>query len=172
VRRDTLKAVADQGYTASTSIRGCTKAWTLSRDGATSLTFYSEDALRQWLGLPAKRRRQTTRQTEHRFRATVTAFLGKLSSIWSVKIHGGAFQRAGVPDYLLCVNKFLIGLELKRGNRGLTKTQVREAKKIRNAGGVVYVASTMKDIRSILHHHGVEGMDQPLLNSVEHLEVT
>lgn len=48
--------------------------------------------------------------------------------------------RKGVPDILLCLNGFFIGIELKRDGEEATKLQAHVLRKIMDAGGYAFVA--------------------------------
>jgi hypothetical protein len=44
---------------------------------------------------------------------------------WLMKVHGGPYQQAGVPDLLLCVEGLFIGLEVKHQKPGESETAAR-----------------------------------------------
>lgn len=63
---------------------------------------------------------------------------------WLLKVHGGPYQRAGVPDLILCIDGLFIGLEVKHQKPGeselaarerTTPLQRAEIRKINAAGG-------------------------------------
>jgi hypothetical protein len=60
---------------------------------------------------------------------------------WWVKIHGSAFQTAGVPDLVGCYRGRFVGLEVKLPDdrSKLSKVQGVMLLRIRNAGGVAKV---------------------------------
>jgi hypothetical protein len=51
-----------------------------------------------------------------------------------VKIHGGPFQRVGLPDLIGCVNGLFFGLEVKLEGETYEPIQEREAIEIRHKG--------------------------------------
>ena len=66
-----------------------------------------------------------------------------------LKIAGGPFQKAGVPDILGCVNGLFIGLEVKRPDRGKksepSELQKIEIQLINLAGGTAGVVTSPKE---------------------------
>ena len=63
-----------------------------------------------------------------------------LGGFW-FKVHGGPFQRAGIPDLLGCVMGYYIGVELKWGERGKTSGVQKEVMRlIRREGGMAFVS--------------------------------
>lgn len=63
---------------------------------------------------------------------------------WLLKVHGGAYQRSGVPDLLVCVDGLLVGIEVKERKPGesvlhararATPGQLAEIAAINRAGG-------------------------------------
>jgi hypothetical protein len=64
---------------------------------------------------------------------------------WEMKIAGGAFQRAGVPDLLLIKNGRAVFLEVKQPGKKPTALQVQVMKEIREIGGAVTAVVTSRD---------------------------
>jgi hypothetical protein len=67
---------------------------------------------------------------------------------WWVKIHGGPFQAAGIPDLLGCVEGQFFALEVKRPDdtKGATEIQERVMKQIRTKGkGVSCVIESLEE---------------------------
>jgi hypothetical protein len=62
-----------------------------------------------------------------------------------IKIHGGPFQARGIPDLLCCVDGRFAGIELKRGPRDLTAYQQVMLRKIREAGGIAFLARSVEE---------------------------
>lgn len=54
----------------------------------------------------------------------VKAVKAKYPKIWVLKVHGGGYQRAGVPDLLLCLRGRLIALEVKHPKPGETTERI------------------------------------------------
>lgn len=68
---------------------------------------------------------------------------------WFYKAPGGAFGRAGIPDYLCCINGLFVAIEVKSDKGSLTTRQVYEIGKIKVASGIV-VTIFGKDENSLL----------------------
>lgn len=80
--------------------------------------------------------------------AIVKAILREYPDAWTFKVHGSPYQRAGVPDLLVCVHGSLFGFEVKHQKpdeseqhaRGrATLLQRNEIRDIRQAGGYAAV---------------------------------
>ena len=69
---------------------------------------------------------------------------------WWFKIHGGPYQRAGVPDLLLCLQGRLVAIELKAPGARPTALQSAELAKLARAGAVTAVIDSMADFRSLM----------------------
>lgn len=82
---------------------------------------------------------------------------------WVFKVHGGPYQRVGVPDLLVCVQGLLVGLEVKHQKPGESETHARgrvtasqqdQIDKIVRAGGyareVLTVEEAMEALRTVL----------------------
>ena len=69
--------------------------------------------------------------------------LGKI--VFYFKIHGHSMQMKGLPDYILCIDGQMIGVEFKVCSRLLTPTQENVAKWMRNAGARYWVLTFTKE---------------------------
>ena len=70
---------------------------------------------------------------------------------WYFKVHGGAFQKTGVPDIIACVKGKFVAIEVKRSNGGIvSELQKAQIKKIKACGGVVGVARSLDEFIQIL----------------------
>ena len=76
--------------------------------------------------------------TESQFQSKVIAFL-KSKNIYYVKVWGGGFQRAGIPDLICCVNGHFVGIELKTETGRPTKLQDYNIDQINKSGGTAFV---------------------------------
>jgi hypothetical protein len=63
---------------------------------------------------------------------------------WVMKIAGGPFQRAGVPDLLLIKRGFAVFLEVKVPGKKPTPLQVRVMGEIKEVGGAVTAVVTSR----------------------------
>lgn len=68
------------------------------------------------------------------------------------KIHGGdnPFQAAGIPDLLCCWRGTFIGLEVKMPGEEPSKVQIVNLERIRKAGGVAEVVTSVEEVEAIL----------------------
>jgi hypothetical protein len=69
---------------------------------------------------------------------------------WWIKIHGGPFQEAGIPDLLGCVDGKFFALEVKRPGEKPTQLQIEAMKDIKLAGGTVAVVETPKEAINVV----------------------
>lgn len=79
--------------------------------------------------------------------------------VWILKVHGGPYQRAGVPDLLLCWEGLFIGMEVKHQKPGETEQGARERAtllqrseigKINKAGGLACVVLTPDEALGVI----------------------
>ncbi len=55
---------------------------------------------------------------------------------WYFKVWGGGFQKAGIPDLIVCVNGVFFGVELKSETGRPTELQKKNVQLINQANGV------------------------------------
>jgi hypothetical protein len=69
------------------------------------------------------------------------------SEIFIFKIHGGPLMMAGLPDLIGCIRGIFFGIEVKMPESidNVSAIQQRVHARIRRAGGVVEVASSVPD---------------------------
>lgn len=85
--------------------------------------------------------------TEAEFQGRVLKRLRATGGYW-VNIHGGAYQRPGLPDVLGCYKGWFISIELKRPGKyatpqqGMTPAQWNFLSQVRANGGIAIVADT------------------------------
>lgn len=72
--------------------------------------------------------------------------LAKNRGHWCLKIHGGPFQKSGIPDCMFVKNGRVVFLEVKRPGEKPTKLQEVRMDEIRRIGGAVaeYVTSVVE----------------------------
>ena len=92
---------------------------------------------------------------------------------WVLKVHGGAYQRPGVPDILACLRPqaqqvvsgdgwgVLLAIEVKTGRAVLSRAQEEERTRVDQAGGYFILAHSVDDVEAALVRSGYW---QPLLN--------
>ena len=76
---------------------------------------------------------------ESQFQEQVIKYLKTLPKTWHVKIWGGGFMRAGIPDIICCINGKFIALELKRENGVASELQKRNVRLINEANGIALI---------------------------------
>ncbi len=73
--------------------------------------------------------------TEKQFETKVKKFL-KSHDIWFIKIWGGGFQRAGIPDIIACINGKFVAIELKGPTGKPTPLQEYNIARINECNGI------------------------------------
>lgn len=76
----------------------------------------------------------------------------KKSGYWAVKIHGAAYQTAGLPDIVAIDRKGrFVGLEVKRPQIGkVTELQKRTLENINLGGGYAVVVRSLADAQAAM----------------------
>jgi len=66
---------------------------------------------------------------------------------WVLKVHGGPYQQAGVPDLIVCFKSDFIALEVKTPERRSSVTALQKAtmEMIRDADGEAYVVTSVDE---------------------------
>lgn len=102
---------------------------------------------------------QSARNETQLVSAITGSITGRWPNAWCLKVHGGGFQRAGVPDLLVCVDGHLFGLEVKHQKPGeseeamlrrVTMLQRRELRDLANAGAVSAVVWSVEQALEII----------------------
>ena len=89
-------------------------------------------------------------KNEHGLKKDVDVLFGKMIKrgmpLWYLKVHGGPYQRAGIHDYLLCVNGWFGSLELKHPDDEpeYSPSQSRQAAWVRSAGGLLCLTNKIE----------------------------
>ena len=65
--------------------------------------------------------------------------------MWHFKVHGSAYQRAGIPDLIGCHRGRFFALEVKQPGEQPTKIQRYEMMRLVQSGAVVGVARSVED---------------------------
>ena len=88
---------------------------------------------------------------EHRLKMRVAALLrGWEPPLWWLKVHGGPWQRRGVPDFIVCVRGRFLAIELKAPGRKPTPAQAVELARLQAAGAAVLVATMVAEVGTAL----------------------
>lgn len=82
----------------------------------------------------------------------IDKYLKSVGEVFSFHPHGGGVQRKGLPDRLLCYKGRFVGLEIKLPGRENTLTRLQSVtlQKIRDAGGVGEMVTSVSQVRDIL----------------------
>lgn len=73
------------------------------------------------------------------------ALTKRFPNLFMFKVHGGPYQRAGVPDLIGCLEGKFIGLEVKVGKNDATALQAQTIEKIRQSGGTAGVVRSVEE---------------------------
>jgi hypothetical protein len=63
-----------------------------------------------------------------------------------IKIAGGAYQRPGISDFLVCLDGKFVAIEVKRPGYKMTEKQELFQHEVRAAGGIAFVAYSLDDV--------------------------
>jgi len=86
---------------------------------------------------------------EGKIKKKIDAMLKELD-VWYFKPQAGPFGKSGVPDYIVCANGHLIGIEAKADHtKKPTLLQLQCMEKIEAAGGKCYVAYDDETIAAV-----------------------
>jgi hypothetical protein len=87
---------------------------------------------------------------ESKITKSIMAYLKK-RGVWFFKVAGGPMQQRGVPDIICCVTGSFVALEVKRPGVGrLTDLQALTIERIRDAGGVAEVVTSVEEAAAVL----------------------
>ena len=89
---------------------------------------------------------------EQKVQKRILAFLEEVGA-YSVKLV--AVNRAGVPDILACIGGKFVAIEVKRPKKEATPLQFHHMQRIREAGGVAFVAHGVDEVREQLIEAGL-----------------
>ena len=70
--------------------------------------------------------------------------------MWAMKVHGGPFQTAGVPDIVGVYQGRFFGIEVKAPGGKATVLQLLTIAAIRRAGGLAGIAFRVEDVECLL----------------------
>lgn len=88
--------------------------------------------------------------------AIVASILSALRArgAWCVKIHGGMYQSAGIPDIIGVSDGRFFGLEVKRPGGKATQLQLLTIRRIREAGGIGAVVTSIDEAMGEVYGDG------------------
>ena len=70
--------------------------------------------------------------------------------IYYVKVWGGGYQSAGIPDLLICYKGVFIGCELKV-NAKITAQQLEHLYKIKESGGIALITRELSALKEVIN---------------------
>jgi hypothetical protein len=70
--------------------------------------------------------------------------------IWYYKVHGGPFQKSGVPDWSICYGGIAVLLEAKAAGGVATPLQAHTLREIEWAGGIARVVRSVDDVKQAI----------------------
>lgn len=88
------------------------------------------------------------------------AILEAHADAWVVKVAGGPYQEAGIPDLIVCVGGRLVGLEVKAprpgespaaARRRASAIQLAQLERIRRAGGSAAVVLSVDEALEVVN---------------------
>jgi hypothetical protein len=81
----------------------------------------------------------------------IQAILKDLGAYYAMPI-GTGYGNAGVPDFLVCLNGYFIGIEAKAGKGKTTALQDKNLRQIEAAGGYALIVNedNLPELRSLL----------------------
>jgi Holliday junction resolvase len=86
---------------------------------------------------------------EGRVKAAVKKVLDA-EGVWYFMPAANGYGRAGIPDFICCVNGYFLAIECKAGNNEPTLLQERELDRIIKAGGIALVIhDSPEDFRAL-----------------------
>ena len=105
-------------------------------------------APRDPFAVPDGRRGGTERHLQARCVARLRARRARGEKVWWLKVHGSHFQRAGIPDLLVCYRGRFLAFELKHptDGSGPTELQKRELLSLERAGAVAAVVRSVEEM--------------------------
>lgn len=86
--------------------------------------------------------RSITKQAMH--------YLERLPHSWWLKVHGGPYQKTGVPDIIGCYRGRFFAFEIKVPGGRTTPKQDHEVERIQEAGGAVSVVESLREIQKLI----------------------
>jgi len=86
----------------------------------------------------------------------VVGWLKKMSrdtngEVWHMKVHGGQYQMAGVPDIMCVINGIPVFVELKATGKKPSAIQVNRIKELQVAGAIAFWSDDPDEITTTLN---------------------
>lgn len=93
-------------------------------------------------------------QNETKIQRQVQDYLKSIGA-YCFKVHGSIYMRAGMPDVICCLNGLFIGIETKDGDNIPSELQKAHIRQIKKAGGLAFVAYSVKDVEDKFREEGL-----------------
>ncbi len=89
-------------------------------------------------------------------KAITKKIMGRLNELgfWTLKIHGGAYQMAGLPDILAIKEGKAYWIEVKRPGGKPTALQLKRLRDLKEAGCGTGIATTIEEAENIIDRGG------------------
>lgn len=87
--------------------------------------------------------------------AAIMRYLKGLPRCFAWKTHGGMYGTAGIPDVIACVEGRFCAFEVKRPGGKFSRLQEVALGKIKAAGGVAGMVTSVEEVRQVLEKEGV-----------------
>lgn len=91
---------------------------------------------------------------EKKIVAAILRYLKTLPRCFAWKTHGGMYGTAGIPDIIACIDGGFYAFEVKQPGGRLTRLQEVTLKKLRAAGGVAVMVTSVDEVKCALAEKG------------------
>lgn len=93
-----------------------------------------------------------SRQPEGRLQLLIRKALElEFPGSWWIKVHGGPYQSAGIPDLIGCVRGTMFGLEVKLPGERATLIQLATLDKMKLAGACTGIVTGIEEALEFVH---------------------
>jgi VRR-NUC domain-containing protein len=79
---------------------------------------------------------------------SAVSWLNLQEGVWAMKVHGGPYQRAGVPDVIGCAAGRFFAIELKRPGERPSPLQASVLRQLAEVNAIVDVCTSMAQVRA------------------------
>ncbi|MDB2128002.1 VRR-NUC domain-containing protein [Enterocloster clostridioformis] len=86
--------------------------------------------------------------------AAILRYLKTLPRCFAWKTHGGMYGTAGIPDIIACIDGGFYAFEVKQLGGRLTRLQEVTLDKLRAAGGVAVMVTSVDEVKCALAEKG------------------
>lgn len=86
--------------------------------------------------------------------AAILRYLKTLPRCFVWKTHGGMYGTAGIPDIIACIDGRFYAFEVKQPGGRITRLQEVTLEKLRAAGGVAVIVTSVDEVKRALTGKG------------------